>query len=89
MAYSGAVKKCAHDGCKKKLVMPGRWDTTDWFVQRDGTAWCPPHFPEWVKGWRAKKAAEKLLKQETKAITSIKEILLDLAEGRAFGKKEG
>ena len=30
-----------------------------WFFQKDGSAWCPAHIPEWVAEWRARKAAEK------------------------------
>jgi hypothetical protein len=26
-----------------------------WFIQKDGTAWCPDHTPEWVAAWRARK----------------------------------
>jgi hypothetical protein len=26
-----------------------------WFIQRDGTAFCPDHVPYWVDSWRARK----------------------------------
>ena len=29
-----------------------------WFTQKDGTAWCPDHTPDWVAAWRARKAEE-------------------------------
>jgi hypothetical protein len=27
-----------------------------WFLQRDGTAWCPKHNPPWVADWRKRQA---------------------------------
>ena len=27
-----------------------------WFMQRDGTVWCPAHTPSWAKTWRARRA---------------------------------
>jgi hypothetical protein len=47
---------CAAEGCP--LSFPThRWGKTrahdeGWFEQKDGTAWCPDHVPEWVEGWR-------------------------------------
>jgi hypothetical protein len=26
-----------------------------WFTQKNGTAWCPDHVPEWVTSWRQKR----------------------------------
>ena len=27
-----------------------------WFFQRDGTAYCPEHVPDWVEGWRVRQS---------------------------------
>lgn len=49
---------CAHPGCETNHPS-SRFDDSKavsegWFHQRDGTAWCPEHLPEWVAEWRAK-----------------------------------
>ena len=35
-----------------------------WFLQKDGTAWCPKHTPEWVEEWREREAAKQLKAQQ-------------------------
>lgn len=40
-----------------------RWGHSDaqakgWFMQRNGTVYCPMHVPSWVADWRAKKKSE-------------------------------
>lgn len=40
----------------------GQWDTKaagreGWFFQRDDSAFCPKHVPEWVPAWRQKRLA--------------------------------
>lgn len=30
-----------------------------WFEQKNGTAYCPRHVPEWVTEWRAQRAAKE------------------------------
>lgn len=55
-------KKVPH---KNKTGRLSKWDVikageAGWFFQRDGTAWCPNHVPEWVESWRERqKEAEK------------------------------
>jgi len=31
-------------------------DREGWFMQKDGTSWCPDHVPEWVEAWRNRNA---------------------------------
>lgn len=39
-------------GGKWSIIKAGEWG---WFFQRDGTAYCPDHVPEWVSAWRARR----------------------------------
>lgn len=53
---------CAAEGCSASF-QDHRWGSikahdAGWFIQKDGTAWCPIHTPEWVAAWRARKAEE-------------------------------
>jgi hypothetical protein len=37
----------------------GKWNVMKasregWFFQKDDTAWCPDHVPDWVAAWRAR-----------------------------------
>lgn len=34
-----------------------RAESEGWFHQKNGTAWCPAHVPQWVAEWRAKRKA--------------------------------
>lgn len=48
--------QCAEPGCTN-THKKDRWNTTKahekgWFFQKDGTAYCPDHTPEWVAKWR-------------------------------------
>lgn len=48
---------CSHPGCERSF-RDHRWGQTKahgegWFIQKDGTAWCPKHVPDWVEEWRA------------------------------------
>jgi len=53
------LRHCAHEGCEAfyKDHYWGGIEATGkgWFVQKDDTAWCPDHTPDWVAEWRAKK----------------------------------
>lgn len=49
--------KCAQPGCAAS-AKDDRWakikaHDAGWFEQKDGTAWCPEHVPDWVARWRA------------------------------------
>lgn len=49
---------CAECG---KTHKKDRWNNSKaqglgWFMQKDGTAWCPDHIPEWVAEWRANRS---------------------------------
>ncbi len=52
--YAGVLK------CEKcdKTIPNHAWgkikEGADWFFTRKGKAYCPDHFPEWVKSWRKK-----------------------------------
>src|SRR5215211_5237697 len=51
---------CSSEGCENKFRDSGRWShikavDAGWFIQKDGTKWCPDHIPEWVEEWRKKK----------------------------------
>ena len=52
---------CASEGClrgiKNHYWAKVQGQSDGWFLQKDGTAWCPEHNPDWVAEWRAKKAA--------------------------------
>jgi hypothetical protein len=48
--------ECTTDGCTA-THKPHMWgniraEQEGWFHQRNGTAWCPVHVPEWVTAWR-------------------------------------
>lgn len=54
-------KKCAQEGCGRTF-RDHQWGATQahkegWFHQQNGDSWCPEHNPDWVKEWRAKRAA--------------------------------
>lgn len=56
------MKKCADPGCERTRAAH-RWGSikahdAGWFELKDGTTWCPEHTPDWVAGWRARKAAQ-------------------------------
>lgn len=56
-------KPCNVTECPRTYV-PHRWGAIKahadgWFIQKDGTAWCPDHPPAWLKAWRARSAAAK------------------------------
>jgi hypothetical protein len=46
--------KCKDKECDQKIKdhMWGRIKATGWFFQKDGSAYCPDHIPEWVPAWR-------------------------------------
>lgn len=51
---------CNDTGCTSGLPKGGhgvmRKATSEgWFLQKDGTAWCPSHTPDWVNPWRESK----------------------------------
>lgn len=53
-----------------------QWDfkrasSAGWFFKRDGTSYCPEHLPEWVDGWRARRAA----------VTNVTQPVLDRSPG--------
>lgn len=62
--------RCSAPGCPAEIPAH-KWgsikDGADWFQQRDGTAWCPDHHPEWVAGWRARRDAEAAALEVTAA----------------------
>lgn len=47
---------CAEPGCvnthKQDRCNTTKAQYEGWFFQKDGTAWCPEHTPEWVAEWR-------------------------------------
>jgi len=52
---------CSVPDCPASFV-PHYWgkiraDKAGWFLQKDGTSYCPDHVPGWVAGWRAKKSS--------------------------------
>lgn len=54
--------ECAHGGCCETFASH-QWgkkaaQRDGWFLSRNGPAWCPKHIPEWVTGWRERKAAK-------------------------------
>lgn len=51
---------CAADECPRH-VADNKWakiHAIGWFFQRDGTAFCPDHLPEWLASWRDNKDVE-------------------------------
>ena len=49
---------CSHGGCDQQRPdhqWGSRGKYSGWFVQKDGTSWCPDHVPDWVEEWRAKR----------------------------------
>ena len=57
------LKECAEPGCtetfKDHRWGHGKAQGQGWFLQRDDTAWCPQHNPDWVAAWRLKQALRK------------------------------
>lgn len=56
----GATTHCAFITCICSFP-DHRWGAIrafneGWFVEKNGTAWCPDHVPEWVADWRARRA---------------------------------
>ena len=57
-------RHCSRDGCPNSFP-DHRFGTIraaagGWFISREkDEAWCPDDLPDWVAGWRAKKAAEQ------------------------------
>ncbi len=54
---------CADPGCEARY-QPHRWGSikahaTGWFIQKDGTAWCPEHVPDWVEAWRSARSVPR------------------------------
>lgn len=54
--HKTAEKTCAQNGCDESY-QEHRWGAikahdAGWFTQKDGTAWCPQHVPDWVPAWR-------------------------------------
>lgn len=53
--YRGiAIIKCANCDRTVKDHYWGRVKAHDtgWLIQKNGTAYCPDHLPDWVEGWR-------------------------------------
>jgi hypothetical protein len=66
--------RCAREGCE--AAHPGgKWgtmkaDREGWFHSyQEEKAYCPDHVPEWVAGWRAKKAAERFAAEGAFSVT--------------------
>jgi len=63
MAYEGVGEKvCAQPECTNSFKTD-KWHTIHaagdgWFMQKDGTNWCPDHTPAWVAAWRKKRDAQ-------------------------------
>lgn len=54
----GGYVCCDGEGCRNR-IKDHRWGhikADDWFFQKDGTAYCPDHIPDWVEKWRNKNA---------------------------------
>lgn len=56
------MTECAAPGCTASFP-DHRWGSikahaAGWFTQKDGTAWCPEHTPDWVADWRARQTKE-------------------------------
>ena len=49
---------CTEESCAHSVKNHawGQIKASDWFFQRDGTAYCPDHIPSWVAEWKARKA---------------------------------
>lgn len=48
---------CASGGCQARHSANRRGaQKKGWFLQKDGTTWCPKHTPDWVAEWRARQA---------------------------------
>lgn len=59
MTYETPDTYCASPGCISH-VKSHEWGKKEaqrmgWFFQKDGTAWCARHIPDWVEEWRARK----------------------------------
>lgn len=51
---------CSEAACESNHPC-GKWGdikalNDGWFAMQNGTVFCPDHVPEWVAGWRAKRA---------------------------------
>lgn len=48
---------CSHPECKNyiKSYAWAKIKADGWFMQKDGTNYCPEHVPEWVHSWRKRK----------------------------------
>lgn len=58
-----ADKSCSKEGCDKKYK-DHSWGKIKaggkgWFFQKDGTAYCPEHVPDWVEEWRGRNGSQK------------------------------
>jgi len=63
MVHEIPLKSCAVEDCEE-TYRPHMWGSIKahdrgWFLQKDGTAWCPQHVPEWVAEWREREAKKK------------------------------
>lgn len=57
------MAKCSAEDCEASFVAH-KWGSIKahdegWFLQKDGTVYCPKHTPDWVKEWREKQTKEK------------------------------
>jgi hypothetical protein len=57
-SYDAVYAVCSNPSCGKNFKV-SHWDTKKaqrdgWFLQKDGSKWCPQHIPSWVAEWRAK-----------------------------------
>lgn len=53
-------RTCSESSCNESFRGSSKWSSIrasneGWFLQRDGTVWCPKHIPDWVEKWRANK----------------------------------
>jgi hypothetical protein len=68
-SYNGE-KTCANKECTNSFA-DDRWGTIragqeGWFIQQDGTVWCPSHIPTWVSQWRHARKCEQVTKKNDK-----------------------
>lgn len=69
MSYSG-TKVCAAKDCTRYFV-DDRWghiraSDEGWFIQRNGTVWCPDDIPSWVTEWRHARKSEETMSKSKK-----------------------
>ena len=59
--YDPGATKCSHQGCDRFLKNHAwsRIRAEGWFQQKDGTLWCPDHWPAWVEKWRSEKKNQR------------------------------